>query len=285
MELLPFELQDGPPIAGEMRMPARGRGLLPILLLPDFLLFRGWGFYPFLAERLAERFCVITFDASRSGFRAGNQFKADLFHEYSLSSELEDVRRILAHLYSHKLPGADRVKTEGDQRLGLCGHTKGAALALILATELPEAAAVACLSSICTINRLSDGDRDRLLRDGSLDLREPVAGSTVSMGRAFLDDLRQNPERFALERIVRGFTRPLLFVHGEEDGAASIEEAETLYHWSNKDRSRLVVLEKTGHTFGARHPFDGPNDDVEKVAHVVRSFFEGSMLGTPTSSS
>jgi pimeloyl-ACP methyl ester carboxylesterase len=135
---------------------------------------------------------------------------------------------------------------------------------------------VVCISAICTMNRLTDQDRSRLLHEGTLPIAEPIRGEVVLLGRTFLEDLRDHPERFAIERIVRELSLPILFLHGEEDGAVGIEEAETLYHWADKSKSRLVILEKTGHTFGARHPFEGPTKDLEQAAGIASSFLTGT---------
>jgi pimeloyl-ACP methyl ester carboxylesterase len=253
-------------------------------LLPDFLLSRRWGFYPYLATELAKTFCVVTFDPSTCPFtnEGEPQLAADQLDRYCFSAELEDLDRVLTQLRQGRVDGpADCLPAAAPWRVGLVGHTKGGALALVRASEDKNVAAVACLSAICTMNRLTDGARERLLAEGRLPIQDPASNRQVWLGRRFLEDFRAHPERFTLERIARDLEVPLLLVHGEEDSAAGIEEAETLYHWTDKNRSRLVVLEKTGHTFGAEHPFHEPTADLERVAEMVGMFLERS-VGEPS---
>jgi esterase/lipase len=65
---------------------------------------------------------------------------------------------------------------------------------------------------------------------------------------------------------------PVLIIHGSEDLAVEKSEAETLYALSNKDKTKLVFLEKTGHTFGAVHPFAGTTPHLENVIEEIINF-------------
>ena len=58
-----------------------------------------------------------------------------------------------------------------------------------------------------------------------------------------------------------------------EDHVVQPGEAELLYHWLPKETGRLIMLEKTGHSFGARHPFTSTTKELEIVVEVCRNFF------------
>jgi hypothetical protein len=46
-------------------------------------------------------------------------------------------------------------------------------------------------------------------------------------------------------------------------------DAENLYGLSDKSKTKLILYENTGHTFGAVHPFKGTNANLEKVIRDI----------------
>lgn len=200
----------------------------PVVLLRGYELEADWAFYPYLAERLAEvRPVWIPVPPS----------------PYSLLGELEQVE-ILARAWSQgRIPEA-RGRALG--AVGIVGHAKGAALALL-------AAARGCVQGVVGLASLST------LQRGAAAGRHP--------------ELASAPHRFHMERAVRALEVPVLLVHGEEDHVAPPAEAELLYHWLPKETGRLMMLEKTGHSFGADHPFTATTKELELAVQVSCEFF------------
>lgn len=135
-------------------------------------------------------------------------------------------------------------------KLGLVAHGKGSGLAVLLAAGQPAIGAVLAISPMCTFNRES--------------------GDPESRVRA---DIAQHGVRFQLELAARQVACKIVLVHGEEDDVAPFAEGEVLYHWLPKDKSSLVLLEKTGHSLGAQHPFDGTNKELDRVVRIARELF------------
>lgn len=207
---------------------ASQRDAPPVVLLRGYELDSDWAFYPYLAARLAEvRPVWIPVPPS----------------PYSLLGELEQVE-ILARAWSQgQIPDAPG-RAQG--AVGLVGHAKGAALALL-------AAAHGCVQGVVGLASLST------LQRGAAGGRHP--------------ELASAPHRFHMERAVRALAVPVLLVHGEEDHVAPPAEAELLYHWLPKETGRLIMLEKTGHSFGADHPFTATTKELELAVQVICEFF------------
>lgn len=137
------------------------------------------------------------------------------------------------------------------RRLGLLGHGMGAALAILLGAERPSVRGIVATSAWCTFQR-----------SGAPDL----AG-----------DIAAHADEFQLELAARALICPIVLVHGEEDSVAPFLESESLYHWVPKSNASLVLLEKTGHSLGARHPFEGSNKELDRTVKIARDFFAREM--------
>ncbi len=162
----------------------------------------------------------------------------------SLVAELDLLEGILgAWAQGHRPPGFAAVRGA----IGLLGHGKGASLALLAGALGLGVQGIVGLAPLSTFNR-----------------------AAADATRA---DLAEHAHRFFVERAARAFDAPVLLVHGEEDHVVSPSEAELLYHWLPKQTGRLIMLEKTGHSFGARHPFNGTTKELEIVVRVSCDFF------------
>jgi pimeloyl-ACP methyl ester carboxylesterase len=76
-----------------------------------------------------------------------------------------------------------------------------------------------------------------------------------------------------LEKSLKNLNKPLLVIHGEQDLAVPLSEAEKLYSWANTDCTKLIVIPNTGHTFDIKHPFEGSNDKFDQVLQETEIFF------------
>lgn len=162
----------------------------------------------------------------------------------SLVGELDLVEAILrAWAQGQRPPGFEAVRGA----MGLLGHGKGATLALLAAALRVGVQGIVGLAPLSTFNRSAS---------------EPTR-----------QELAAQAHRFFVERAARTVDVPVLLVHGEEDHVVSPTEAELLYHWLPKETGRLVMLEKTGHSFGARHPFSATTKELEIVVRVTCDFF------------
>lgn len=166
----------------------------------------------------------------------------------AVSAELGAAQSLLEAMVGGALPEGASWR---QRKIGLLGHGKGAGLALLLASGQPAVGGVVAISTVCTFNR-----------------------STGDPGTRIRADVAQHGVRFQLELAARQVRCPIVLVHGEEDHIAPFDEGELVYHWLPKEKSSLVLLEKTGHSLGAHHPFEGTNKELDRVVRISREFFE-----------
>jgi len=230
-------LENGSRTSGTVVGP-EGRPVSPaILFVRDDSLGKSSLFYPELVERLAA-----------AGFAVAMLDRAD--------GDAIDLQRELASasafVEAAVAGNVDARVARG--RVGLVGHGLGGAIALLAAPSdgtVPGAVLLGCCA--------------RLDRGGDLPRRE------------FAEEVRRDPERYSVERAVRAFPGSLVLVHGEEDHLVPIDEGEQLYHWASKDRTRFVVMEKVGHSFGAQEPYVATTKEIDRSGKILVDFFHGLM--------
>jgi len=242
-----------------------------VLILTDILLSKHFGFYPYLSEVLADGCGVWSIDAATSGYRTGIPDFDDLVaRNYTLSSELEDLEALIAALLEGSVSGA---ASWNRRDLMLAGHGKGAALALHLERRLRTTySAVRC--SLVLLSPPATIVREGWVGDGASarGVRVPCDRGQVELGPGFLDDARHLQATATLEQLMSTTNAPVLAVCGEQDPVFKVREAERLLRAGDSSKHHLVVIEKAGHHFGARHPLGDPPRPVRTVGEVVARF-------------
>jgi pimeloyl-ACP methyl ester carboxylesterase len=235
-------------------------GAPAVLVLHGFKGFREWGLFPWLSERLAEAgLRAVRVDFSHNGVEATDFDRLDLFLLDTPERHQEDLRALADHV-----PGP----------LGLLGHSRGGADALLFAAREPRVRAVATLASVSSF-RSEPPDLETVLRaEGSYPFPNARTGQVMRVGRHAFEAAR----RLDLETAVRSLACPLLLVHGDRDESVPPGALDRLASW--QPRARRLVVAGAGHTFGAVHPFRGPTPWLEEVAGAACAFFHDH-LGVP----
>lgn len=241
---------DGGALRGDLYL-ARGEsagrraGLLPLAIIcHGFRSYKDWGFMPFLAARLAEEGVpAVTFNFSGSGVadRGGAFAEPERFRRNTYSAELEDLRRVLR--WAEGRLGAPAV--------GLAGHSRGGAIALIHAVEDPRVRAVALLATPRAIGvwpeeyyRSWERGEDALFLDFRTD-------APLRLGPQYLADIQALGERCDLTRAMAALAAPALLVQGDRDRQVTVDEARALARSGASNLTELRVIEGAGHGFQA----------------------------------
>ena len=95
----------------------------------------------------------------------------------------------------------------------------------------------------------------------------------LKLGIEVLRDLEANREAYDLPRAVRALKVPLLLVHGSADVSVKPAEPESLFAVADRSRTELVMLEGTGHSFGAKHPYRSLNPAVDHLVELTSRWF------------
>ena len=240
-----FEIpsEEGLPIRGNLDLPESPRALT--IVVHGFKGFKDWGFFPWLAQRLAHhRVAVCRFNMSRSGIGEDPESfdRLDLFEGDTYSTQLADLRTVVSY---------------AQQRLRhlptfLFGHSRGGGIALLGAQDVKELCGVVTWSAISRADRWDDATKALWRERGHLDIENARTKQIMRMSPAILDDYDRNRERLDILRAAANLTVPILVTHGARDESVPVAEGHLIA--GRATDSSLAILHNASHTYNAIHP-------------------------------
>jgi len=243
-----------------------------IVFVHGFKGFKDWGFGPYLGKYFANKgFFVITFNFSHNGVGENKTEFTELekLGKNTFSREVRELNELLDAFRNGFFEGID---PKG--KIGLIGHSKGGALALLTASKRNDIDAVATWASISKLDRYSKRQKEDWRNKGYFEILNTRTNQMMRLDLSILEDIKQNENgSLNLENAVENLNRPLLITHGDQDLAVPMAEAELLYQWSDKSKTELFKLFGTGHTFDIVHPFTGTTVKFEKLLDKTTKFF------------
>jgi dipeptidyl aminopeptidase/acylaminoacyl peptidase len=243
-----------------------------IIFAHGFKGFKNWGFVPPLGEYLATQgFFVITFNFSHNGIgTVPTEFgRLDLFERNTFSREVSELTQVV-YAWQRGFFG-----DPAQSSLGIVGHSRGGAISLLTSSTLPEVGACVTWSAVSHLHRYSEKQVKLWREQGYLEAVNQRTKQVMRLGVGLLDDIEQNrDDSLSVEKAGRDLQKPLLLIHGQDDDGVPVREAEELYSWSDRERSELLIIPDTGHTFGSVHPWVGLTPQFEQVLNRTASFFK-----------
>jgi alpha-beta hydrolase superfamily lysophospholipase len=263
-----FEIpcKDGLSIRGDV-YPAEST-IGTVVLCHGFKGFAHWGFFPYLAQTLAENgLTAITFDFSGSGIGPDRESFTEpgAFAGNTLSREQEDLENLVDYARRRKL-------IEG--KFGLFGHSRGGGTAILFTAGVDSnVSSLVTWSSISYPNRWSSEDVITWRRQGYVDVTNSRTGQIMRLDTDLLDDVELHGKtKLDIEAAARKIKVPWLIVHGTGDETVPSSEAEKL-HSLSPGVSTLRLIKGANHGFDAKHPLGEAPPVLEKVAQETVKFF------------
>ena len=250
-----------------------------IIFAHGFKGFKDWGFGPYMANYFADQGnFVITFNFSHNGVGDSiTEFdELDKFADNTYSKEVAEVREIV-QAYKTDFFGEIRQ----NNKIGLLGHSRGGGIAIIAASLLDDVKCLVTWSSISNFDRWSERQKKEWKENGYIEALNTRTKQMMRLNRVLLDDLERNTyDLLNIEKSLKNLNMPYLIVHGDQDLAVPILEAEQLYFLSNKAKTELLKISGTGHTFDIKHPFEGSTKAFNMVLEKTNYFFQKSFNET-----
>ena len=245
----------------DVRAGGRASTRPAVLVLHGFKGFKDWGMFPPLSQRLAQAgFIVVSPNLSGSGVDDEGDFSLpERFGHNTFSAELEDVRRVIDALMAGQL-GVPTPST-----LGLVGHSRGGGIAVLQAARDPRVRALVTWAAISSVERWPSAQRSSWRAAGKTDIQNARTGQVLPLYTDVLDDIEQNASALDIETAGRRIRIPWLLIHGTEDESVRFSEAEALKAANRRKKTRLLGIERGGHTFGATHPWRSPTAELDIV--------------------
>ena len=264
----------GDTIRGQVRIPDGPLPRTAVVVVHGFKGFKDWGFFPYACERLAAAgHAVVSFNFSRNG--VGEDLESfselDRFGANTLSLELDELRLILDEVF------------DGDilpfrpARVGLLGHSRGGGQVILGAAEEPRVSAVVSWAAVSTFNRWTEETKAKWREDGRYYVKNARTGQHLPLDLTMLEDFEANAERLDIPAAAARVETPWLIVHGTHDLTVRVRDGKALAGFQPDAKLRLI--DGAGHTFNAKHPFEGPPPELDRALDETIAHFESHLLG------
>ncbi len=218
--------------------------------------FKDWGCWDIVAKHFAEAgFVFVKFNFSYNGTTIDQPSDfADLeaFGNNNYTTELNDLGLVIDWVLSTELLNDEIDK----QQLNLLGHSRGGGITILKAGEDNRVKKITTWAAVADlIQRMKDYNLNEWKEKGVLYSMNARTKQEMPLYYQLYEDTITNAPRLDIQKVTAQLSIPFLIIHGTNDEAVSVEDAKLLH--STCKHSELFLIEGAGHTFGAKHPFDG----------------------------
>ncbi len=263
-------------IQGDLRYREGTKNAPAIVICHGFKGFKDWGFFPVLAERLADDgYVSITFNFSRNGIGAdpNNFTELEQFAQNTYSHELSDLKTVVNAVAAGEV-GKKIIDTK---KIGLLGHSRGGGVALLYASEDDRVLCVSTWSAIARVERYSDEIIKQWEKIGFIEMENKRTNQIMRLNKEFIEDIKKNGKKLNILNAAENLEVPALIVHGDNDESVPVAEADEIYSKLDGYGNELEIIEGGTHTFGIRHPVEGVSPEFETVVDLTEIFFDKNL--------
>lgn len=257
----------------DLRFQNNNRDMPLLVFCHGFKGFKDWGCFPYMLDKFAaNNLFTVSFNFSLNGVDNSKDNPVDFerldnFAVNTFSEELDDLGCVIDFLESNK-----NDYNYDFESLILAGHSRGGGIAVLKTAEDKRVKKLITLASVAEFNRYGEETKRVWRERGYIEVLNTRTKQKMRMNLSLLEDLENNSSRLNIKGAMSKIEVPALIMHGTEDLAVDKNEAELLFSLCRKELSKLVILENTGHTFGAVHPFEGSTAHLENVISEIISF-------------
>jgi pimeloyl-ACP methyl ester carboxylesterase len=275
IEELLIETGDKFPVRADLRSAAPGCELPVIIITHGFLGYKRWGFYPMLSERVAGAgFHVLTMSFSLNGVdeETGRITRPREFASNNISREIEDLESVCCHIRSGGLP----YQVDKD-KWGLIAHSRGAAVAILIAGKFPEIKSLVTWSTPSRLDRYTDRRKRLWKEEGALVFNDDRADGPLRLDYSYYEDIDRNRDGYDLPPATGALRIPHLMIHGERDAAVTVGEMMQLYPDGLPSNAHREIIPGCSHVFGASHPMQRSTKALERAVSLTEKWLDETL--------
>lgn len=263
-------------MTGDIRLTKSATVHSPILLiLHGFKGFKDWGFFPYIAEHFTcHDISTITINFSLNGYRPhSDRIEApEDFHRNTISREISEALALIEALRAGTLHPS--LHEYANNPLYILGHSRGGGIALAVTALSSYIEKTVLWNAVATFDRFSSRQKQQWAESGAFPVENARTGQALSLGLQYLQDITENELSISpIHMVARLGHRALLIVHAEQDMTVPLREAHKLRD-SSSARTHFHIIARTGHTFGAVHPFQGSTTALDEALAVTTVFLK-----------
>lgn len=215
--------------------------------------FKDWGAWNLVSEQFLNKgyaFCKFNFSLNGGTIKDPIDFPdLDAFGRNTYSQEVIDIGRVLDHVL---VEFQDKIDPNN---ISLIGHSRGGGIVLLRAAQDKRIKTVITWAGVADFKSRFP-NKDNLIEWKKEGVHYILNGRTkqkMPHYYSFYEDFIKNEAQLTIQKAVRSLKIPQLIIHGTEDEAVPIKEANDLHNWNPSSK---IIKYDTNHTFGSRHPWD-----------------------------
>ncbi len=248
-----------------------------IIFAHGFKGFKDWGHFNLMANVFAkEDFVFVKFNFSYNGTTPQNPSEFDDLEAFGNNNyiiELNDLEKVIDWSLSYA-PIKNEINPDS---VYLIGHSRGGGIAVLKAGEDKRIKKIVTWAAVSDfINRNKKNTIDAWKEMGVVHTLNGRTKQQMPLYYQFYENIMANKQRLNILGAAKNLTIPFLIIHGTDDEAVSKNDAMAL----NKayKNSELLLIQGAGHTFEAKHPFEGEKfpANAALVINKTISFFKQS---------
>ncbi len=244
-----------------------------IIMLHGFKAWRKWGFMPYFSSKLASNnSIVLNIDHSLNGIEDENipLFDSEKFSRQTVSQYIEDVKLTIENFKAGFI--SKEVLEFWNGKIYLIGHSLGAAVSLLVYNQYKNVDKIVILGGISKIDRNTIRQKEVWREQGYVEIRIAMNNQILKLNYSHIEDKEKYSDNILIETMQK-CQIPVLIIHGGLDMTVKRKEAIDLYeNAEDKEITELLIVEKTGHTFGTDFKFTETNVALEKAIEKTIDF-------------
>lgn len=217
--------------------------------------YKDWGAWNLVAEEFVRAgFVFLKFNFSHNGGTIEQPIDfPDLkaFGENTYTKEVEDLHTVINWaLTNNGLPISKN-------NITLIGHSRGGGIVSIVAREHRSVGKLISWAGVSDYKKrfLKKEKFDEWKNNGVFYVKNGRTKQDMPHYFSFYTDFIENEQRLTIKGAIKQLNKPHLIVHGDNDEAVPVKEAEMLKSWN--PNALLNIIEGANHTFGSKHPWEG----------------------------
>ena len=263
----------GDMIRGDLRIPEGPPPRTVVVVVHGFKGFKDWGFFPHLCERVAAAgHAVVSFNFSWNGIGADDpqEFtELDAFGRNTYTRELDELLWMLDEV------SAGDLIPKKPRRVGLVGHSRGGAQAILATRESSRVDALVTWSAVGKLDRWTEETREEWIRDGRVYILNSRTGQQMPLDKTLLEDFEANSERLDVHGAAAAVDVPWLILHGTADLTVNWSDSESLA--AAASGAKHLLVDGAGQTYEVAHPFQGPSLQFKEALQATLRHLEASL--------
>lgn len=230
--------------------------LKPLLIFcHGFKGFKDWGHFNLIADEFCKSgMIVLKFNFTFNGGTTEDYIDfpdLESFAENNYIKELEDINHII-----NKVKKGDVFLDNWNGEIYLLGHSRGGGIVTIAGYENENVSKVVSWAGVSDyISRLpKDNELADWKQKGTKFILNSRTNQNMPMNYQFVESLFENKARLSIENASRNMNKPHLIIHGTDDSAVDVRNAEIISNWNEK--SQITLIKGANHVFGGKHPWN-----------------------------